>query len=305
MFGFIVINKPSGISSRAALNQVEKLVRPAKIGHAGTLDPLATGVLVACVGPATRLVSYVQQQPKSYRAGFRLGVESETEDIESELVPVTDAAIVVESDLRTVLPDFTGAINQLPPRYSALRINGQRAYQLARDGQEVVLKPRPVEVHSVSLTQFNYPDFELEIVCGSGTYVRSLGRDIGRAVGSGAVMTRLKRTAVGGFTISHPGTPSSDDISARLISPASGLSQLHSVLVDDSQIAGFLNGVAIRLDDQLVARGLAADAQGVEFSAIDSFERLIAVLQRQPDGTFTPKINFAHYWRDVDALKKP
>ena len=307
MFGFIVIDKPSGISSRTALNEVEKLVRPAKIGHAGTLDPLATGVLVACIGPATRLVTYVQQQPKAYTAGFRLGVESETEDIESETVLVADALTVSESDLKSVLPDFTGSIEQLPPRYSALRIKGQRAYQLARDGQDVVLKPRSIEVHSISLTQFEYPDFELEIVCGSGTYVRSLGRDIGRAVGSGAVMTRLSRTAVGEFTLlsrvmppSEGGLPTPvDDVSVRLISPVTGLSQLQNVLLSDKQIAGFLDGVPIRLDDQLVTLGIAPDAQGFELSAIDERGRLIAVLQRQPDGTFTPKINFAHYWRDI------
>jgi tRNA pseudouridine55 synthase len=302
MFGFLVLNKPAGISSRTALDRIERLVRPHKFGHAGTLDPLATGVLVAAIGPATRLIQYVQASPKFYHGQFRLGVESPSEDIESELTPVAGAAEVTESQLARVLPQFIGTIQQMPPAFSALRVNGQRAYRLARKGREVPLQPRPIEIHRLEMTRFEYPDFDLAIECGSGTYVRSLGRDLGRAVGSGAVMTGLQRTAIGPFDLASaidPEQETQESVQAKLIPAAFALNQLETVVVSADQIAGFRNAVPIDISPAPASDEVASDeVASDEVAAVDSAGRLIAVLRKKPFGLFAPSLNFSHYWAE-------
>ena len=197
--GVLNIDKPTGLSSREVVNRVVQLVRPAKVGHAGTLDPLATGVLVVCVGQATRLLSLAQEGRKRYRGRFRLGLESDTDDITGNVTPGGDCDGIQFDDLAALLPEFTGRILQVPPQFSAIHVKGRRAYDLARRGEAVTLEPRPVDVGSIELVTFEPPDFELEIECGSGTYVRSIGRDLGERLGCGAVMTELRRTAVGPF----------------------------------------------------------------------------------------------------------
>ncbi len=295
MFGFLVIDKSRGLSSRTALNPLTKLFRPAKVGHAGTLDPLATGVLVACIGLATRLVGYVQQLPKKYSATFRLGFESETEDIESELVPVAGATTVNQHMLESLLPQFIGTIIQQPPQFSALRVQGKRAYHLARQGKTFELQPRTIEIFSLKLSRFAEPEFELEIECGSGTYVRSLGRDIGRALGSGAVMTALVRTAIGKFTIQQaqdvsagffqPGSTELEDV---LIPPTLGLCDMPKVTLSRTQVTGLSNAIPITIEHAIGA---------TEVAGLDERGRLIAILRRLPDGTHSPAINFAGYWQ--------
>jgi tRNA pseudouridine55 synthase len=160
MFGLLNINKPRGLTSRSVVNRLAKHVRPHKVGHAGTLDPLATGVLVVCVGPATRLVPYIQDQPKRYIGTFRVGQKSTTEDLEGELedVPTVDFG---RADLESVLPRFTGRIQQVPPAFSAIRVGGQRAYALARKGREVEVPPREVEILSLVCREFAFPEFTL------------------------------------------------------------------------------------------------------------------------------------------------
>jgi len=201
LFGLLNINKPAGFTSRDEVNQIQRLVRPCKVGHAGTLDPLATGVLVMCLGRATRLIEYVQRLPKRYIATFELGKTSETEDIEGEVHDVPDAPQPTLAKLEGVLPDFTGTIDQLPPKYSALKLGGKRAYDLARAGKPVDLKPRPISIHKLSVVEYAYPHLVLDISCGSGTYVRSLGRDIAATLGTATVMTALLRSEIGGFRV--------------------------------------------------------------------------------------------------------
>ena len=204
LFGFLAIDKPPRKTSRDVVNVVQRMVRPAKAGHAGTLDPLATGVLVVCVGPATRLVSLVQESRKQYRATFRFGVTSETDDLEGDVVLVSDAPRLTQENIAAVLPEFVGIIDQIPPRHSAVHVNGRRAYQLARQGQNPELSPRKVSVQRIEIENFNETAQILtcEIECGSGTYIRSLGRDIAARLGTGCVMTDLRRLAVGEFSIS-------------------------------------------------------------------------------------------------------
>lgn len=199
--GILNINKPVGISSRKVVDHVAKLVKPTKVGHAGTLDPMATGVLVVCVGAATRLTSFVQQQPKKYRAAFLLGKHSNTDDVTGEVIDVPDAEPVSREQIETLLPQFVGTIEQVPPQFSAVHVKGIRAYQLARKGETVPIKSRKVEIDRITLCEYHYPNLELEIECGSGTYIRSIGRDIGKRLGCGAVMSDLVRTRIGSFRL--------------------------------------------------------------------------------------------------------
>lgn len=200
-FGLLNIDKPAGMTSRKVVDVVARLVKPAKAGHAGTLDPLATGVLVVCVGPATRLIGMVQAQPKTYRATFRLGFRSDTDDIEGNVVETTPTPVITRADVERLLPRFVGRIEQVPPRYSAVHVEGRRAYDLARRGEEVALKPRTVDVYRIELIALAGRELKLEIECGSGTYVRSIGRDLGELLGCGAVMSELVRTRIGAFRL--------------------------------------------------------------------------------------------------------
>lgn len=197
--GILNIYKPAGWTSRDVVNRVERLVKPSKAGHAGTLDPLAEGVLIVCVGSATRLISAVQERDKEYRAVFQLGCRSDTDDNTGQIVPVDVVRPPALADIEALLPRFIGEILQTPPQFSAVHVDGQRAYALARQGQSVEIAPRPVRVTRLEILAFNWRTLEVLIECGSGTYVRSIGRDLGELLGCGAIMTALLRTRIGPF----------------------------------------------------------------------------------------------------------
>ena len=199
--GVLNIHKPAGITSRKVVDRVVELVKPTKAGHAGTLDPLATGVLLVCLGSATRLIPLLQQQNKEYRAQFQLGRRSNTDDVTGKITEVTAAQTVTLEQIEDLLPRFVGRIEQVPPQFSAVHVDGKRAYELARRGQHVNLKPRIVTVHRIDLIHFEYPEITLEVECGSGTYIRSIGRDLGECLGCGAVMSQLVRTRIGSFSL--------------------------------------------------------------------------------------------------------
>jgi len=207
MYGLLNINKPANWTSRDVVNWIEQRARKLKIGHAGTLDPLATGVLIVCVGHATRLVPYLHQLPKTYIATFLLGRRSESDDIETEVELLPDAPLVTTEQLRHALPRFLGQITQLPPTFSAVKINGKPAYRKARKGKPVDVPERDVEVHRIELIEHAGEAFTLEIECGTGTYIRSIGRDIAHACGSAAVMSSLCRTRIGEFTVERAIAP--------------------------------------------------------------------------------------------------
>jgi tRNA pseudouridine55 synthase len=200
-FGLLNINKPAGLTSRRAVDHVATLVRPQKAGHAGTLDPLATGVLIVCVGKATRLIEFVQEQPKTYEARFFLGRQSDTDDVTGTVTDVAVSSEITRAQIEEALPAFCGQIQQVPPSFSAVHVGGRRAYEMARRGEEVTIDARAVDVYRLELTRFEYPEIDLLIECGSGTYVRSIGRDLGQALGCGAVMSALVRTRIGPFRL--------------------------------------------------------------------------------------------------------
>lgn len=203
MDGIINLNKPAGISSARAVAAVKRLLaRGTKIGHAGTLDPFATGVLLLLVGKATRLCEQLMDQPKQYEATIKLGASTETDDPESPEIPDLNVVEVGKDRIVSALGGFIGRIMQRPPAYSALKVGGRRAYDLARKGREVALEPRPVQVYGIELLDFSWPLVQLRIDCGRGTYIRAIARDLGIALGTNGYLTALCRTRVGAFDLS-------------------------------------------------------------------------------------------------------
>jgi tRNA pseudouridine55 synthase len=199
--GIITLNKPVGITSAKALYRVRALTRVRKSGHAGTLDPAADGVLVLCLGQATKLVESIMDQPKVYRAAARLDVTSTSFDSEAPLQPVETARRPTPEEVRAALAGFEGRILQVPPAVSALKVGGRPAYELARRDQAPDLPPRPVTIYWVHLHAYAWPMLDFEMCCGRGTYVRAVARDLGQRLGTGGCLTALTRSAVGPFTL--------------------------------------------------------------------------------------------------------
>jgi tRNA pseudouridine55 synthase len=276
--GILILDKPVGMTSRRAVDCVKKPMRPVKVGHAGTLDPLASGVLVICIGAATRMIDYVHRLPKRYRATFRLGVTSPSLDLESEVVELLDAPRPSRDEVIATLPQFTGRIDQRPPAFSALWVDGRRAYDLARKGQEVELAARPVTIHALELVRYEYPDAVFDITCGTGTYIRSLGRDIAEALGSSAVMTDLARTAIGPFErvdAMPPDQVTRESIRASWRSAAEAVPEMPRHLVNELQRDLISHGRLVAVD---------ASAEITEIAAVDEQQQLIAILNRTEVG---------------------
>ena len=251
MNGVIVVNKPREFTSFDVVAIMRGCFKTKKVGHSGTLDPMATGVLPVFIGVATKAVSVLPESGKSYRAGFRLGLTSDTLDIWGECTEQKDVSISEEM-LLAALERFKGDIEQVPPMYSALKVNGQKLCDLARKGIEVERKPRKITISRLDLIEFDGRDGVIEVDCSSGTYIRSLVDDIGTALGTGAVMTSLVRTRACGFTLddSYPleelKTVPLDELE-RLLKPIESVfAEYPEIRLDAEQERLYLNGV--RLD---------------------------------------------------------
>lgn len=197
--GILLLDKPRGITSNEALQRVKRFFKAAKAGHTGSLDPLATGLLPVCLGGATKFSTFLLDADKHYRVRVRLGVTTTTADAEGEVVTEVSATGVGERDLQAALARFRGPIEQLPPMYSAVKHQGERLYKLARRGIEVERTPRSVNIHRIELRGFEPPEFEIDVHCSKGTYVRTLAADLGEALGCGGHVTDLRRTGVGPY----------------------------------------------------------------------------------------------------------
>ncbi len=205
MNGIIIIDKPPSWTSQDVCAKLRGVLHERRVGHSGTLDPLATGVLPVFVGRATRAVSFAENHQKRYTAALRPGLVTDTQDITGEILSRQDCA-VTDGDLLAVLPEFTGEIRQIPPMYSAVKIGGRKLYRLARAGQTVERPARPVTVYSLTLLGREGGDFLLDVVCSKGTYIRTLCHDIGARLGCGACMSALRRTQAGPFAIGQAHT---------------------------------------------------------------------------------------------------
>lgn len=282
--GWLILDKPVGLTSTEALSVVKRIYQAAKAGHAGTLDPLASGMLPIAFGEATKTVPYVVDGRKIYQFTVEWGVETDTDDSEgkvinrSELIPSTEA-------IRAVLANFTGEIRQVPPKFSAIKIDGERAYDLARDGEEVVLEARTIEVHRLDL--IDQPDathavFEAE--CGKGTYVRALARDMGRALGTFGHVTALRRQLVGPFDEEDMVTLSEIRETGDIETPADRDTALGNLLLpvstalDDIPALAVSRGDAARLrrGQSVMLRGRDAPAN-LDLVCVTSGDDLVAV----------------------------
>ncbi|MFM9057540.1 MAG: tRNA pseudouridine(55) synthase TruB [Planctomycetaceae bacterium] len=285
--GVIPVDKPPGATSRRCVDAVGRALGTRALGHAGTLDPLAAGVVVVCVGHATKLVDFVHELPKLYAATFLLGRSSPSDDLET---PVEEEAAPVRPDRATVeaaLPAFRGDILQRPCDYSAVHVAGQRAYALARKGRAVELALKPVRIDRLAITDYGWPRLGLDIECSSGTFVRAIGRDLALALGTRAVMESLVRTAVGPFTRagSIPLDALTPDTARGALLPATAAvahlprATLAGVILDDAIRGGFVP-----------APEAAATATAV--AALDAAGELVGVLRPHASGGWRLRPNF-------------
>ena len=200
MNGIVIIDKPAGWTSQDVVSKLRGILKTRRIGHGGTLDPMATGVLPVFVGRATRGVEFFEHAEKTYEATIRLGLTTDTEDTSGTVLEEKEVS-VSEEDFLGVLPKFRGKIQQIPPMYSALKVNGQKLYDLARKGREVERQPREIEIFKLECLEFNGAEARLLVNCSKGTYIRTLCKDIGEALGCGGCMAALRRVTAGEYTI--------------------------------------------------------------------------------------------------------
>jgi tRNA pseudouridine55 synthase len=239
--GLLLIDKPSGITSHDAVARVRRALGTHKVGHAGTLDPMATGLLLVGVGRATRLLRFLGELPKLYEGTGRLGVETTTLDADGEVVRESPVE-VTEEELRGAIASFVGEIDQVPPAYSAVKVGGERLYKAARRGDEVEAPLRRVEVYAFNLRRFASPDFDVRVRCGGGTYVRSLVADVGSKLGCGAHLTRLRRTAIGPFSVQNAGPP---DDPGSLLPPERAVDHLAAITLHPEEAKVAVNGCCL------------------------------------------------------------
>jgi tRNA pseudouridine55 synthase len=293
MDGVLVVDKPGGMTSRDAVDQAASwFPRDARIGHTGTLDPLATGVLVLCLGQATRLAEYVQGMAKTYRSTFRLGAGSDTDDVDGTVVEASDPVSPSADELATALAGFVGQQEQLPPSYSAAHVRGRRAYALARRGLQVELAPRSIRIYSIQLLSWNWPFLDVEVRCGKGTYIRSLARDLGTRLGCGGLVQTLRRTQVGPFDVAS---------ALPLNSPADAVAQ--AVLPSTWAVHGLPRAALLAMAVTALRQGrtVAVDAAyepGEEVAAVDETGQLVAVT-RFDQGRLRPEKVLAGAWCGV------
>jgi tRNA pseudouridine55 synthase len=275
--GWLVLDKPSGPTSRDLLNQIQKRWRSLKIGHAGTLDPLASGLLLVAIGSATRLVEFSHRLDKSYEARIRLGATSPTDDADGpwEANP-TAVEVSLERIHQEILVLIGPEVMQVPPAFSAIHTNGKRSYELARQGQAVELAARPVRIDRISVTSYQWPFLDVVVDCGAGTYIRSIARDLGAALGVGGMIETLRRTSIGPFHLNQfvdldeIGSPAA--ISEILVPAIVAISDWPVVKLNDEQMKDLVHGK--RLKDLPLQSAIVA---GTEVAMIDRSDSLVGL----------------------------
>jgi tRNA pseudouridine55 synthase len=246
--GVLVVDKPAGTTSFDVVARVRTRLGQRRVGHAGTLDPEATGVLPVLLGEATKLMPYLADQDKEYRAVVRLGVRTDTQDLSGRVVSEAPVPPLARETVAAVAARFVGRIAQTPPMYSALRHDGRRLYELAREGVEVVRAPREVVVHAIEVEAVNGAEVTLRVVCGKGTYVRTLAADIGDALGVGGAIERLARLRVGPFALGDAvswadlDTAPAAALRARIVPPEAALAGWPAVHLDPTRADAFRHG---------------------------------------------------------------
>lgn len=286
--GVLVVDKPAGMTSHDVVARVRRALGIRRVGHTGTLDPAATGVLVCAVGRATRLVQFMQQGPKAYAATMVLGRETDSQDADGEVVAETDASHLTEEDVCRALKQFVGDIQQVPPMVSAVKVGGQRLHERARRGEVVERQPRSITVHDLVLDEFvpgSLARASFLVTCSPGTYVRTLAHDVGQWLGVGASLTALHRLATGGFGLDDAlpldqvmALGEQHTLRERLVPVARALRLLPAVDVDDE----------VR-DDLVHGRPMAAVGEDGSYAVHDGAGRLVGVYEDR-DGRARPEV---------------
>ena len=296
LFGVLNVYKPAGVTSRDVVNSVQRLIRPVKCGHAGTLDPMATGVLLIGIGPATRLVTMLQDGEKIYVAEFTLGQTSDTDDSTGQVqqLPIP-AELPTREIIDTRLQAMVGTQSQVPPIFSAVHVGGQRAYDLARRGEDVRLTAKNVEIHAIQILSYTWPRLELEIRCGSGTYIRSIARDLGQSLGCGGLMSRLERTHVGVF---HSSTALSaaeltlEFIQTSLCPAVTIVQHLPQFDCSPDDVANLLCGRVLAINPSRLKAGNALVAGQQVALTRHNFSELLALANITPELRLQPRTVF-------------
>ena len=254
MNGFVVIDKPAGITSHDVVSRVRRILGTRKVGHTGTLDPFATGVLPVAVNDGTKAIPFLDEGSKTYEAQLRLGVTTDTLDMTGSVLSEADSSGLSREQFVSSLSGFTGAISQIPPMYSAIKQNGQPLYKLARQGVDVERKARDIQIYSLELLSFDLPHADIRVVCSRGTYIRSLADDIGRRLGCGAALQELRRTASGPFLIE-------DAVTLQTLEDMAGEGRADSLCLSPMAALGHLPDIPLA----------AAGVEGVSFGRAPSW----------------------------------
>jgi tRNA pseudouridine55 synthase len=293
MNGFIVIDKPPGVTSHDVVSRVRRILGTRKVGHTGTLDPFATGVLPVAVNEGTKVIPFLDEGLKGYDALLRLGVKTDTLDMTGRVLYEADGTAVSPGRLEAVVESFVGEISQVPPMFSAIKRDGQPLYKLARKGEEVEREPRRVLIHSLEILSITLPLVALRVVCSRGTYVRSLADDMGTALGCGAALQELRRTASGPFDLASSVTLEGLEEAVRegraealCRSPYAALGHLDVIPLNDAGLAKVGHGRAPGLEETLVAAWPACDSP--RLVRLSRGGELVAVAELSPldDGGF-------------------
>ncbi len=283
--GVVAVDKPAGVTSRRVVDVVARCLGTRAAGHAGTLDPLAEGVVLVCLGTATRLVDFLHELPKHYTATFLLGRSSPSDDLETKVVVAEPLQRPDREAIAAALGAFRGDVLQRPCDYSAVHVDGKRAYRLARKGRPVPLAAKPVRIDRLVITAYDWPRLGLDIVCSSGTFVRAIGRDLAEAVGTRGGMESLVRVAIGplGRAAALPlAAVSPETIGAAVVSPAAAVGHLPRMTLEGDALARAARGMLLALEPE------AAET----IAAVDTSGSLVGILRRHPSGGHRLRPNY-------------
>jgi tRNA pseudouridine55 synthase len=285
--GFLIVDKPTGVTSFSIVALVRRLTGVRRVGHAGTLDPLASGVLPVAVGQATRLIEYTDDAQKRYIATVRFGITTDTYDADGTVTAEHPASRLTRADIEAALPTFIGHIEQRPPAFSALKLAGRPLYSYARSGEAVEPAARTVRIDSITITAFDSPDATLDVRCGKGAYVRSLAHDLGQSLGTGAHLTALRRAESASFTLAEAHTPdalrdahASGALESLLLAPDRAVERRPAAILEYESARRLGQGKDISIDARFEADLCRAYSFGGGF---------LGILERGPEGAWHPR----------------
>jgi len=292
MHGILLVDKLEDMTSNHLVQILKRLVKPAKVGHTGTLDPAASGLMVLLIGAATRTLDYLDESKKRYKLTVRLGEQTDTDDRDGTVIRSEDPSAVTTDQIQQVLCAYTGVMDQVPPNYSAIKKDGVPLYKLARKGVLLTLEPRKVEIFSLEMLNWNPPFLDLELVCSKGAYARSLARDIGFDLGVGGRLEKLRRTASGPFTVDNSMTLEDINVGRmeiilqNLISLPDALSHIPDLQISSPELRRILRGSPFTLARSRVPRSsLSCNRQSYLFKIVSGNGSVVILVRCEPKGT--------------------